>query len=62
MKSHLSLTLRLVYTPPSRICRKIISDQNHMLTTSEAKRGRWVYRGGQSEVLDMREILSGSDR
>jgi hypothetical protein len=30
--------------------------------TSEAKRGRWVYEGGQSEVPDMREILSGPDR
>jgi hypothetical protein len=31
------------------ICRKIISDQDHMLTTSEAKRSRWVYKGGELE-------------
>ena len=31
------------------IYRKIISYQNHMRTTSEAKRGRWVYEGGELE-------------
>jgi hypothetical protein len=31
------------------IYRKIISDQNHMLTASEVKRGRWVYEGGELE-------------
>lgn len=31
------------------IYRKIISYQNHMLTTFEAKRSRWVYEGGELE-------------
>jgi hypothetical protein len=31
------------------IYRKIISYQNHMLTTFEVKRGRWVYEGGELE-------------
>jgi hypothetical protein len=31
------------------ICRKIFPDQDHMLTTSEAKRSRWVYEGGELE-------------
>jgi hypothetical protein len=31
------------------IYRKIIFYQNHMLTMFEAKRGRWVYEGGELE-------------
>jgi hypothetical protein len=31
------------------IYRKIIFHQNHMLTTFEAKRSRWVYEGGELE-------------
>jgi hypothetical protein len=31
------------------IYRKIISYQNHMLTTFEVKQGRWVYEGGELE-------------
>jgi hypothetical protein len=36
------LTRKIIY-------RKIISNQNHMLTTFEVKRGRWVYEGGELE-------------
>jgi hypothetical protein len=36
------LTRKIIY-------RKIFLRQNHMLTTAEVKRGRWVYEGGELE-------------
>lgn len=39
------------------IYRKIILYQNHMLTSSEAKRGRWVYERGGLE-LDSKNPIS----
>jgi len=36
------LTRKMIY-------RKIFLRQNHMLTTAEVKRGRWVYEGGELE-------------
>jgi len=36
------LTRKMIY-------RKIFLRQNHILTTAEVKRGRWVYEGGELE-------------
>jgi hypothetical protein len=43
-----SLTRKIIY-------RKILLRQNHMLTMAKAKRGRWVYEGGELEHI--RKVL-----